>query len=61
MYKRQILLNGSVKKEEEVLEMIDNITVDDVNLMAKNFADPTEYCGVVNSNKKFNIKGALQG
>lgn len=58
---KAILLNGSVKKEEEVLEMIDNITVDDVNLMAKNFANPTEYCGVVNSNKKFNIKGALQG
>lgn len=56
---KAILLNGTVKKDEEVLEIIDKITVEDVNLLAKDFADPTEYCGVVNSNKKFNIKGAL--
>lgn len=56
---KNLLLRGEVREEKEVLDIVDAITVEDVNEIAQMICDPKTYCGVAITNKRFDLKKIL--
>lgn len=58
---KAILLAGKAKTDKEVLDLIDAITIEDIEEVAKLITDFENYTAVVVTNKKFNLKKIMLG
>lgn len=58
---RSLLLTGKVRTDSEVLQIIDDITLEDMNETAKLIADPSEYSVAAITNKRVDLKKLMQG
>ncbi len=57
---RSLLLKDEVRSDEEVLKILDEISLDDIQKTAKRITDPTKYSAVAITNRYVDLKKILQ-
>lgn len=56
---KSLLLTNKVKSDEEVLAIVDKITLDEINETAKLICDPKKYSGAAITNRRVDLKKIL--
>ncbi len=57
---RSLLLKGEVRSDEEVLKIVDDISLEDIQKTAKRITDPEKYSAVAITNRYVDLKKILQ-